>query len=484
VLVVRCRLGFVRLGATAAAGVVFVVLPLLAVESMIYGRLTLPPLNILLYNVLGVGGDSTLYGTEAWWFYLANLAINFNLALVLALALPAVLVIKSCMGEGAGVEEAVVRDEDGRGKATRGRKKGEGGDVVGRGAGGGRVYEGKSDGYLMWWLAPVYLWVLFFSAQAHKEERFMFVVYPLLAAAGGICLVDAAALVARLLGACCHMSRSTQRRAAELLVTCALIGMAGINLARILTLTLGFAAPIKVWTEVGAVLPKYRRSWGLVDLPLTVCVGKEWYRFPSRFLVDPSMSSPGTQADAQQGWNLGYIKSLFDGQLPSQFLEQRPESGDIMGTLRQRLIATRHVDPSFNSFNRQVMSRYVDISECHFIVDRSSPVQSEVKYENDHVWHVELEVPFLVKISLPPPPPAPSLSHVCVCARALSLFCLVPVCPLLFRLCASQVQTQQASTDTVRPSETARSHVPLPSLYLPRTRRDHDFPSKHFIFQD
>ena len=38
----------------------------------------------------------------------------------------------------------------------------------------------KSDGFMAWWISPLYLWLVFLSTQPHKEERFMFVVYPLL----------------------------------------------------------------------------------------------------------------------------------------------------------------------------------------------------------------------------------------------------------------------------------------------------------------
>lgn len=44
------------------------------------------PLNIVLYNVFGGAGKGPdIYGTEPWWFYLANLALNFNVLLPLAL---------------------------------------------------------------------------------------------------------------------------------------------------------------------------------------------------------------------------------------------------------------------------------------------------------------------------------------------------------------------------------------------------------------
>lgn len=39
-----------------------------------------------MYNVFGGAGKGPdIYGTEPWWFYLANLALNFNILLPLAL---------------------------------------------------------------------------------------------------------------------------------------------------------------------------------------------------------------------------------------------------------------------------------------------------------------------------------------------------------------------------------------------------------------
>lgn len=54
---------------------------------MAYRKLEIVPLNIVLYNVFG-GSDKgpNIYGTEPWWFYLANLSLNFNLLLPISLA--------------------------------------------------------------------------------------------------------------------------------------------------------------------------------------------------------------------------------------------------------------------------------------------------------------------------------------------------------------------------------------------------------------
>ena len=238
---------------TSVLAVLAVAVPMAAVESVLYGRPTMPPVNIVLYNVLGLGGDSTLYGTEAWWFYLANLAINFNVALPLALLLPLLLLVKH---------------------------------VAYRTAPGG----GKGDWHLWCWISPLYLWLAFLSAQAHKEERFMFAVYPLLATAAGVCLADGAQVAADVMRSLLGLEHGCAQHTAiaRCLVLLVLVLSALISLSRFLTVALYFSAPMAIWPAVGRTLPLYRAAWGILDAPLTVCVGKEWFRFPGHLLVDTS----------------------------------------------------------------------------------------------------------------------------------------------------------------------------------------------------
>jgi len=70
-------------------------LMVLLADTVMYGKVTFSPLNLIAYNVMGLGGDSTLYGTEPWWFYIANGIINLNIALPLAAALPVVIGLRS-----------------------------------------------------------------------------------------------------------------------------------------------------------------------------------------------------------------------------------------------------------------------------------------------------------------------------------------------------------------------------------------------------
>lgn len=109
------------------------------------------PWNIVKYNIFGdAERGPDLYGTSPWYYYISNLFLNFNYLLPLALiSLPALAV-------------TYVVDRKRLGFATPSND--------------------QSSPYtlLSLRLAPFYLWLAILTAQAHKEERFMFPVYPLL----------------------------------------------------------------------------------------------------------------------------------------------------------------------------------------------------------------------------------------------------------------------------------------------------------------
>lgn len=129
------------------------IVPIVLVDSHAYGRWTFPTLNIILYNLFSTtGGSPDLYGTSPPTFYLANLFLNFNLLLPLALlSLPAL---------------AVTYKFDYRRLGSIQR----------------RPVAGETSHYtlLALRLTGFYLWLAVLSAQPHKEERFMWPAYPLL----------------------------------------------------------------------------------------------------------------------------------------------------------------------------------------------------------------------------------------------------------------------------------------------------------------
>lgn len=76
------------------------------------------------------------------------------------------------------------------------------------------------------------------------------------------------------------------------------------------------------------------------DLNITLCVGKEWYRFPSHWLI-------------LDGIRVVFIKSNFDGLLPRHF-----EPSPVATGLWPRE-ATRNIPAGLNDLNKEEISHYV-----------------------------------------------------------------------------------------------------------------------------
>ncbi len=128
----------------------------MAIDTLFYGKLTIVPWNIVKYNVFSSHGPN-LYGTEPLSYYINNLVLNMNVIIPLAFfSLPALLIThridRRRLGDRAGPE--------------------------------------RSSPYtlLAVRLAPMYVWFAIFFAQPHKEERFMFPVYPLICFNAAVCL--------------------------------------------------------------------------------------------------------------------------------------------------------------------------------------------------------------------------------------------------------------------------------------------------------
>lgn len=122
---------------------------MVAIDYLAYGKLVIVPLNIIKYNVFADSSRGPdLYGTEPPSYYILNGILNFNILFPLALAsLPAL---------------AITNVFDYRRL-------------------GGRPSPGQSSPYTIMSLRllPFYLWFGLLTAQAHKEERFMFPAFPL-----------------------------------------------------------------------------------------------------------------------------------------------------------------------------------------------------------------------------------------------------------------------------------------------------------------
>ncbi|KAL1518698.1 hypothetical protein AB1Y20_002985 [Prymnesium parvum] len=318
-------LGPIKFAAISMRAAAVFVLPSAAFDSYMYGKPVLAWLNILLYNRSAASGaGSQLYGVEPWYFYLINLTLNFNLALPAFLLAPLVLL------------------------ATRGAA-----------AASPWRREARSAAFL----SGGFVWLGFYSAVPHKEERFMSVCYPLLCLAAAVAVSEARAWLSSRLPPAAPRAAAAWPRL-WLLPALALSGSACLSAARIGALVRYYAAPLQVYSELHDALS----GGAYANQRLVVCTGKEWYRFPSSFFLPPTA-------------RLAFIRDGFDGLLPSHFTSPAPQGSRI-------------VHSHFNDQNADEPSAYEKESNCDFIVDL------ELASDRTHrsatpAWHVWTQHRFL-----------------------------------------------------------------------------------------
>lgn len=254
-------------------------------------------------------------------------------------------------------------------------------------------------------LVPFYIWFTVFSLQAHKEERFMYVAYPLVAlnAAISIFLVRSwASRFAGVLGAGAHV-RVLVLRYTSLAI---LFVYALLNVSRTLALLTRYRAPYVVYSSLWkeqAPDQLVNRNYLQEDFPdnvnlkiKNVCVGKEWYRFPSQFFL-PSDT------------RVQFLKSNFDGQLPQTFQEDftigtyEGPNGEKLEYRRREYgwHGARIAPKGFNDLNLENHDVYVKEEACDYLVDVDFPLRhSDSAFEKDYIrdtkhWQVMTCYPYL-----------------------------------------------------------------------------------------
>lgn len=86
---------------------------------------------------------------------------------------------------------------------------------------------------------------------------------------------------------------------------------------------------------------------------VNVCLGKDWHRYPGSFFLP------------NNNWHVRFIKSEFDGMLPTSYSE-----GDN---------ATTTIHEYFNDKNQEEPSLYFDINKCHFLLDLDLGKETELE---------------------------------------------------------------------------------------------------------
>ncbi|KAF8926438.1 mannosyltransferase, partial [Dissophora ornata] len=364
---------FLRLVTSAIAVLGCVLIPIIIIDHYYYRKLVIVPLNIVLYNVFGGDVGPEIFGTEPWWFYFLNGLLNFNVLLPAAfLSFPLLVItyytVPDVLPNSPSSDGLPLKDP------------------------------------LVWFslkLSPFYLWFAIFTAQPHKEERFLFVVYPLICFNAVVTLFMGQKIVQRVLDKFVARSKKAAiHKYSTGLVWMVLIASAAISLSRILALHEHYSAPIDVYRKAfdlvkvpgpinidGAdstvVLPSSTVSGDAVSTndkkhpeTIRVCVGKEWYRFPSHYFLP-------------EGAKLGLIKSHFDGLLPGEFQElasnaQLPPVAAKPSAARgkehtpisvdwrwsaDRRPGTSYVPKFMNNENKEVSEHYTPLDQCQYLVD-------------------------------------------------------------------------------------------------------------------
>ena len=164
--------------------------------------------------------------------------------------------------------------------------------------------------------------------QPHKEERFMYPVYPFLALNAAIAFhVILVYLGSRNPN---HFARGVPT-IVKYAVVMLIVGLSLIlALFRIIGTVTAYQAPLEIYRALET--PEMARSGD------TLCIGRDWYRFPSSYFL-PN----GTRAK--------FIKSEFSGLLPGEYNEAKVGFGIFPGTWL--------IPPAMNDRNEEDPGKYV-----------------------------------------------------------------------------------------------------------------------------
>ena len=211
-------------------------------------------------------------------------------------------------------------------------------------------------------LLGMYAWLVIFWIQPHKEERFLFPIYPLLTLAGALtmdCVQRLAFRVFVKVKNTHYLDRTNWMSA----VTLTLFALGALT--RVLALYHHYNAPMTLWMNISHMEHNEELAFAVPKVDeVNICIGKEWHRFPGSFFLP------------NKRWKLRLLKSEFRGQLPQQFSRD-----------------TSLIRETFNDQNREESEgRYeLEPDQCHFLVDleiQGKETDLEPIYSNDSRWEI------------------------------------------------------------------------------------------------
>lgn len=294
------------------------------IDASFYRKLTVVPWRIVAYNVFG-GKDRgpDIFGTEPWHYYVRNLLLNFNLWFLLAMVAAPLAVLQTALRPRPTTKQGGLRT--------------------------------------LTLVAPFYLWVAIFTLQPHKEERFMFPAYPFLALNAAIALH----ILMSWFGISDPSTNFGIPLKFRLAIVFPVVALSfNVGLLRILGTVINYRAPLQIYDRLNDI------STTASD---TVCFGKDWYRFPTSFLLPDGMHAK-------------FIKDDFDGLLPGEFSENR-ELGMFPGTWA--------IPSGMNDRNEEDVDKYTDIRDCSFLIESFPHSTTPEDSWHSSRWEVVECKPFL-----------------------------------------------------------------------------------------
>lgn len=341
--------------ATCVAVAALIVLPVFVIDTLAYGKPTIVALNSIIYNVLSKrrGAGPELYGVEPWYYYLFNLTLNFGPSFWLAItSLPAIFLYRYFAND----------TQDGPPKKKP-------------------AFETSRYTLLLLRILPMYSWLALLTLQPHKEERFVYPAYPLLCFNAAVCLFCIRGLIGLGMSRIGVSKVEITRRGTSMFLIFILLANGLFSVSRLSHLMQSYHAPFSLLHHFAA----FEAPTALRTLEqhnhLRLCYGKEWYRFPTTYLV-PS------------GVDVDFIRSDFRGILPKHFLAEQETHQDqsfwvaafdsTFGWIWPWKKFTRTQQSGFNDMNREEMDRYVDVKKCDYLVD--------LDFDHRHAWFGDSDI--------------------------------------------------------------------------------------------
>lgn len=313
--------GLVKFSVLSAINLLlFVVLPSL-IDARFYGAQEYPVVNQIMYNV--GNDDSSLYGVESSSFYFKNLFVNFNVLFPLALCSMFLIL---CLFSLATNKERMVDSNF---------------ELLERVIFRANEMNKRLVIETLQYNATLLLVLLFFSSLPHKEERFLTQSYPLIALLAAVSLTCLSELAKKF--------KSSIANVLKVVGVSSLFLAVALNVSRNMALQYDFQAPFTIFGNLNYQIQQ-NIEVKFMKTEVTVCMGKDWYMFPSSFFLPLAKSNSG-KIQSKMLW----YDSEYSGLLPQPFGAYPEGVQKPAGT--------------FNDRNRKEASSVVNKTECMLIIE-------------------------------------------------------------------------------------------------------------------